>query len=99
MIGLPDSMFEKQHIDQPRAEGSPAPNWLCLEMARPQALRRAVEFLASAIRQTRHRMKFLTLPTILLSLATLANAQEPPLPAATETPSASQITRPELNIP
>lgn len=46
-------------------------------------------------------MKFRIIPAILFSWTALAGAQEPPLPAATETPapSASPITRPELNIP
>jgi hypothetical protein len=45
-------------------------------------------------------MKFLIVPVILLSCASLVCAQEPPLPAATETPTASpNPTRPELNIP
>ena len=45
-------------------------------------------------------MKFLIIPVILLSCAPLVGAQEPPLPAATETPTASPSpTRPELNIP
>jgi hypothetical protein len=44
-------------------------------------------------------MKFLIIPAVLLSCAALVNAQEPPLPAATETPTASPSARPELNIP
>ena len=46
-------------------------------------------------------MKFLIIPGLLLSSATLLPAQEPPLPAATETPAVSPSpgTRPELNIP
>jgi hypothetical protein len=45
-------------------------------------------------------MKFLIIPIILLSCASLVWAQEPPLPAATATPTASPgPTRPELNIP
>lgn len=44
-------------------------------------------------------MKFLIIPALLFSCATLVRAQEPPLPAATETPTASPSVRPELNIP
>ena len=45
-------------------------------------------------------MKFLIIPITLLSCASFVCAQEPPLPAATETPAASPSpTRPELNIP
>ena len=45
-------------------------------------------------------MKFRIIPALLLSCVTLVNAQEPPLPASTETPTASPSpTRPELNIP
>ena len=39
------------------------------------------------------------LSVLLLCLASLIQAQEPPLPAATDTPSASSRARPELNIP
>jgi hypothetical protein len=39
------------------------------------------------------------IPAILLCCALLLRAQEPPLPAATETPTASPIERPQLNIP
>ena len=46
MIGMLDPMFEKQHIDQPRAGGSPAPKRLYLEMTCPQAVKRTVEFSA-----------------------------------------------------
>ena len=47
------------------------------------------------------RMKFLSavISAVVFSGSSLVCAQEPPLPAATETPSASPITRPELNIP
>ncbi|MEN3368208.1 MAG: hypothetical protein V7609_351 [Verrucomicrobiota bacterium] len=46
-----------------------------------------------------HRMKFLIFPVALI-LCTALRAQEPPLPAATETPSPSPApTRPDLNIP
>ena len=48
---------------------------------------------------TWHRMKFLIIPAVLFSCASLVCAQEPPLPAATETPAASPSGRPELNIP
>ncbi len=44
-------------------------------------------------------MKFPVIPTLFLSCATLVCAQEPPLPAATETPTPSASVRPELNIP
>ena len=44
-------------------------------------------------------MKFLIIPAVLLSCAPLIGAQEPPLPAATETPTASPFARPQLNIP
>jgi hypothetical protein len=44
-------------------------------------------------------MKFLIIPVILLSCASLVCAQEPPLPAATETPTPGPSARPELNIP
>jgi hypothetical protein len=44
-------------------------------------------------------MKFLVIPAVLLSCARLVCAQEPPLPAATETPTANPSARPELNIP
>ena len=44
-------------------------------------------------------MKLLLIPAIWCLSAALIGAQEPPLPAATETPTASPITRPELNIP
>ena len=46
-----------------------------------------------------HRMKFVTIPAVLFSCALLVSAQEPPLPAATETPTASPSVRPDLNIP
>ena len=49
-----------------------------------------------------HQMKFLwaIISAILFSCATRICAQEPPLPAATETPAASPSpARPELNIP
>jgi hypothetical protein len=44
-------------------------------------------------------MKFRIIPAVLLSCVSLVGAQEPPLPAATETPTASPSGRPELNIP
>lgn len=45
-------------------------------------------------------MKFLIFSVALILGTPIARAQEPPLPAATETPSASPApTRPELNIP
>jgi hypothetical protein len=46
-------------------------------------------------------MKSCVLIILLLATASLLRAQEPPLPAATETPapSASPSVRPELNIP
>lgn len=45
-------------------------------------------------------MKFWIIPAVLLLSAAFVGAQEPPLPAATETPAASPgPTRPELNIP
>jgi hypothetical protein len=45
------------------------------------------------------RVLLITLPALLLCVPTL-RGQEPPLPAATETPSASPAgTRPQLNIP
>jgi hypothetical protein len=46
-----------------------------------------------------NRMKFLIIPAVLLCCAPFVGAQEPPLPAATETPTASPFTRPQLNIP
>jgi hypothetical protein len=49
----------------------------------------------------KHRMKFLLfiISAALLSSARFICAQEPPLPAATETPTASPIVRPQLDIP
>ena len=44
-------------------------------------------------------MKFLIIPAVLLVCAPLVRAQEPPLPAATETPAPSPHARPQLNIP
>ena len=44
-------------------------------------------------------MKFLIIPAVLFSCASLVCAQEPQLPAATETPTATPSARPELNIP
>jgi hypothetical protein len=46
-------------------------------------------------------MKFLIFSVALILCAAVGRAQEPPLPAATETPSpsASPAARPELNIP
>lgn len=45
-------------------------------------------------------MKFLIIPAVLLLFAVSVCAQEPPLPAATETPAPGPSpTRPELNIP
>lgn len=44
-------------------------------------------------------MKFPIILAILFSCAGSVWAQEPPLPAATETPTASPSVRPELNIP
>jgi hypothetical protein len=44
-------------------------------------------------------MKFSVLALTLVSMANLAFAQEPPLPAATATPAATASARPELNIP
>ncbi len=43
-------------------------------------------------------MKFLIIAAVFLC-APLMRAQEPPLPAATETPAASPNARPQLNIP
>lgn len=44
-------------------------------------------------------MKFFVFRIAALFWATLAVAQEPPLPAATATPAANPSPRPELNIP
>jgi len=44
-------------------------------------------------------MKFLIIPAVLLFCAPFLRAQEPPLPATTETPAASPVTRPQLDIP
>jgi hypothetical protein len=44
-------------------------------------------------------MKFLIIPAVLLFCAPFLRAQEPPLPAATETPASGPIARPQLNIP
>jgi len=44
-------------------------------------------------------MKFRVFALTAFSSASLVIAQEPPLPAATSTPSASPSARPELNIP
>ena len=46
-------------------------------------------------------MKFLSAIIVAISLCSVAvlPAQEPPLPAATETPAATPAPRPELNIP
>jgi hypothetical protein len=48
--------------------------------------------------QSPHRMKYLVI-SALLFCAPFVRAQEPPLPAATETPAASPFVRPQLNIP
>ena len=44
-------------------------------------------------------MKLRIIPAFLFLCAAPVSAQEPPLPSATETPTASPSTRPELNIP
>ena len=48
--------------------------------------------------QSQHRMKYLVISAFLFC-APFSRAQEPPLPAATETPAPSPSARPQLDIP